>query len=171
LRAGHKAMRLSGTSRRGCKVGGRGGFGGSGGGGDGDAAGSPADAAGASEDDVEPMALKTRQSILAEVLEDETHEYYAFAKYLTETYVLTDRTDRQSSKDYIRLCTLKDDFHRECADDRDKLKIYKVKSFFSNVLKLEVTGEWDRHGHGGIRGPWVYGLRAASGPPTPGPGP
>jgi hypothetical protein len=106
----------------------------------------------------ELMALSTRKSILAEVLRNREHEYYAFAKYLTETYSLTDETDRTSSKDYIRLCTLKDDFHRACSDNRDRLKIYKVKAFFSNVLKMQVTGEWDRHGHGGIRGPWVYGI-------------
>lgn len=107
---------------------------------------------------VEHMCLAERQAILDSVLQDEGNEYFAFAKYLTETYVLTENTDRANSKDYVRLCTLKDGFHKSCQGDKEKLKIYKVKAFFANVLQLEVTGEWDRHGHGGVRGPWCYGL-------------
>eukprot|EP00173_Palmaria_palmata_P001566 Plantae.Rhodophyta-Palmaria_palmata.ctg18854.p1 GENE.Plantae.Rhodophyta-Palmaria_palmata.ctg18854~~Plantae.Rhodophyta-Palmaria_palmata.ctg18854.p1 ORF type:complete len:383 (+),score=50.15 Plantae.Rhodophyta-Palmaria_palmata.ctg18854:109-1149(+) len=107
---------------------------------------------------VEHMCLTERQAILESVLQDEGNEYFAFAKYLTETYVLTENTDRANSKDYVRLCTLKDGFHKSCQGDKEKLKIYKVKAFFANVLQLEVTGEWDRHGHGGVRGPWCYGL-------------
>lgn len=112
----------------------------------------------AMKSNAEPMGLAKRQEILDDVLRDETNEYFAFARYLTETYVLTENTDRANSKDYVRLCTLKDEFHKACKSDKDKLKIYKVKAFFSKVLQLEVTGEWDRHGHGGVRGPWCYGL-------------
>lgn len=149
-----------GRSRGGSKAGRGGGAGrGKGGAGDGSGAGAAGDREGVT---VEPIALKQRQNILLEVLQDDCHEFYAFAKYLKDAYVLTEHTDRHSSKDYIRLCTLKDDFHKGCTSDKEKLKIYKVKTFFSKVLKLEVTGEWDRHGHGGIRGPWVYGIRRVS---------
>lgn len=105
-------------------------------------------------------SLKARQEMLASVLVKEDHQFHGFAKYLSTTYELTSSTDRQTSKDYIRLCNLKDDYHKQCKSDKDKLKIYGIKSFFSQVLKLDVTGEWDRHNHGGVRGPYVYGIRA-----------
>ena len=59
----------------------------------------------------------------------------------------------------MRLCTLKDDFHKHVSTPAHKLKIYKIKAFFSKVVQLTVTGEWDRHNHGGVRGPYVYGIR------------
>jgi len=40
------------------------------------------------------------------------------------------------------------------------MTVYKVKNFFGKILKMEVTGEWDRHNHGGVRGPYVYGIRS-----------
>lgn len=101
--------------------------------------------------------LKARQEMLASVLGKEDHQFHGFAKYLSSTYELTASTDRKTSKDYIRLCNLKDDYHKQCKSD--KLKIYGIKSFFSKVLNLDVTGEWDRHNHGGVRGPYVYGIR------------
>lgn len=104
--------------------------------------------------------LKTRQEILAAVLAKKDHDYHGFAQYLSATYELTGNTDRHTSKDYIRLCNLKDDYHKQCVSEKDKLKIYRIKAFFSKILKLEVTGEWDRHNHGGVRGPYVYGIRA-----------
>lgn len=103
--------------------------------------------------------LTARQEILASVLRKEDHEYHAFANHLATSYELTGNTDRHTSKDYIRLCNLKDDYHKQCKSDKDKLKIYRIKAFFSKILKLEVTGEWDRHNHGGVRGPYVYGIR------------
>ena len=106
-----------------------------------------------------PMSLKSRQELLASILVETDHEYNKFAQFLSATYELTGNTDRQSSKDYIRLCNLKDNYHKQCKSDKDKLKIYKIKSFFSQILRLEVTGEWDRHNHGGVRGPYVYGIR------------
>lgn len=111
--------------------------------------------------------LKARQEMLASVLSKEDHEYHGFAKYLAATYELTASTDRHTSKDYVRLCNLKDDYHKQSDSDKDKLKIYRIKAFFSQILKLEVTGEWDRHNHGGVRGPYVYGIRPLKTDATP----
>lgn len=106
-----------------------------------------------------PTTPKNRQKILESVLTTEGHEYRGFAKYLSQTYEFTGNTDRQTSRDYVRLCNLKDDYHKKCNSEKHKLKIYRIKHFFSKVLKLEVTGEWDRHNHGGVRGPYVYGIK------------
>lgn len=108
---------------------------------------------------VAETSLKKRQEILSSVLKEKDHEYHNFANFLALTCELTGNTDRQTSKDYIRLCNLKDDFHKQCSSNEEKLKIYRIKNFFSQVLRLEVTGEWDRHNHGGVRGPYVYGIR------------
>ncbi|KAI0558571.1 hypothetical protein FGB62_201g05 [Gracilaria domingensis] len=101
---------------------------------------------------------KNRQQILQTVLDSEDHEYGGFALYLSETYEFTGSTNWQISRDYARLCDLKDDYHKTCSTQEVKLKIYRVKGFFSKFLKLEVTGEWDKRNHGGVRGPYVYGI-------------
>lgn len=111
--------------------------------------------------------LESRRHCLASVLNNEENEFFAFARYLSVTYELTVNTDRHTSKDYVRLCKLKDEYHKQCSSDSDKLKIYRIKNFFSQVLHLEVTGEWDRHNHGGVRGPYVYGIRACRSGETP----
>lgn len=38
------------------------------------------------------------------------------------------------------------------------ISINLLKEFFT-IVNLSVTGEWDRRGHGGVRGPFVYGLK------------
>ncbi|KAI0563512.1 hypothetical protein FGB62_38g210 [Gracilaria domingensis] len=101
---------------------------------------------------------KNRQQILQTVLDSEDHEYGGFALYLSETYEFTGSTNWQISRGYARLCDLKDDYHKKCSTQEVKLKIYPRKRFFSKVLKLEVTGEWDKRNHGGVRGPYVYGI-------------
>lgn len=106
-----------------------------------------------------PSTLKDREEVLESIMGQDDHEYRNFAKFLHDNYELTSNTDRRTSKEYVRLCNLKDYFHNQCETDKEKLKIYRIKSFFSKVLKLEVTGEWDRHNHGGVRGPYVYGIR------------
>lgn len=116
---------------------------------------------------ISEITLENRRKILSSVLGEKDHEYYNFANFLARTCELTGNTDRQTSKDYIRLCNLKDDFHRQCNSEEEKLKIYRIKGFFSKVLKLEVTGEWDRHNHGGVRGPYVYGIRMRKPPQDP----
>lgn len=106
-----------------------------------------------------PSTLKDREEVLESIMGQNDHEYRNFAKFLFDNYELTSNTDRRTSKEYVRLCNLKDYFHNQCETEKEKLKIYRIKSFFSKVLKLEVTGEWDRHNHGGVRGPYVYGIR------------
>eukprot|EP00172_Hildenbrandia_rubra_P000648 Plantae.Rhodophyta-Hildenbrandia_rubra.ctg1353.p1 GENE.Plantae.Rhodophyta-Hildenbrandia_rubra.ctg1353~~Plantae.Rhodophyta-Hildenbrandia_rubra.ctg1353.p1 ORF type:complete len:768 (+),score=123.19 Plantae.Rhodophyta-Hildenbrandia_rubra.ctg1353:1305-3608(+) len=111
----------------------------------------------------EPTTVEGRRKILEDMINEEGNVYHNLAKYLASTYDFTPNTNRETSKDYVRLCNLKDEYHRRCIDVKDKLKIYKIKSFFSDILKLQVTGEWDRHNHGGVRGPYVYGIRATAG--------
>lgn len=106
-----------------------------------------------------PSTLKDREEVLESIMGQNDHEYRNFAKFLFDNYELTSNTDRRTSKEYVRLCNLKDYFHNQCETEKEKLKIYRIKAFFSKVLKLEVTGEWDRHNHGGVRGPYVYGIR------------
>uniref|UniRef100_A0A7S0BSU6 Photolyase/cryptochrome alpha/beta domain-containing protein n=1 Tax=Rhodosorus marinus TaxID=101924 RepID=A0A7S0BSU6_9RHOD len=109
----------------------------------------------------ESMDLAERNDVMTRMILDENHEFHSFAVYIQKTYELTDNTDRRTSKDYVRLCTLRDQFPRATSqsDERQKITIYKMKTFFGKVLRMEVTGEWDRHNHGGVRGPYVYGLR------------
>ncbi|KAA8499513.1 Cryptochrome-2 [Porphyridium purpureum] len=109
------------------------------------------------------LSLEDRIHVLQRVLQQPTHDFFSFITYLNEHFVLTEHTDRIRSKDYVRLCTLKDDYHSKYPADKERMKIYKIKSFFSSVLQMQVTGEWDRHNHGGVRGPYVYGLRLKPG--------
>lgn len=122
----------------------------------------------AAMDKGQATTLKSRKEMLTSVLESKEHEYHAFARYLSVTYELTGNTDRQTSRDYIRLRNLKEDYLRQFPAEKDKLKIYSMKRFFSQYLNLEVTGEWDRHSHGGVRGPYVYGIRARTQTEPPG---
>ncbi|KAI0557463.1 hypothetical protein FGB62_300g04 [Gracilaria domingensis] len=77
---------------------------------------------------------KNRQQILQTVLDSEDHEYGGFALYLSETYEFTGSTNWQISRDYARLCDLKDDYHKTCSTQEVKLKIYRVKGFFRSFL-------------------------------------
>lgn len=128
-------------------------------GGDGDA-GNVGNTGNNGDQESRKRSLKAREEVLSSIL-DKTDEFNGFAKFLNEYYELTANTNRQTSKDYVRLCNLKDDYHKQCntEKEKEKFKIYRMKSFFSKILKLEVTGEWDRHNHGGVRGPYVYGIR------------
>lgn len=108
------------------------------------------------------MTLKDRQAVIENILQDSSNEYYSLAKFFASTYEVTENIDRLTSKDYVRLCTMKDEYHKACRDEKSKVKIYKMKAFFSKVLQLEVTGEWDRHKQGGVRGPYVYGIRSGN---------
>lgn len=42
-----------------------------------------------------------------------------------------------------------------------RVTVNHIKEFFT-IINLNVTGEWDRRGHGGVRGPYVYGLAKKS---------
>lgn len=81
-------------------------------------------------------------------------QWQAIAQHLLKEYQFTDATDRQTSKDYVRLCVLKDELR---SSSRVRITVNHVKGLF-RILNLTVTGEWDRRGHGGVRGPYVYGL-------------
>mmetsp|Transcript_10491 Transcript_10491/g.32066 ORF Transcript_10491/g.32066 Transcript_10491/m.32066 type:complete len:796 (-) Transcript_10491:71-2458(-) len=106
--------------------------------------------------------LAERKNIVGRIAADPSHELHKFAVHINSTYELTDNTDRCTSKDYVRLCTLRDQYHRsqDPIEDSQRMTVYKVKNFFGKILKMEVTGEWDRHNHGGVRGPYVYGIRS-----------
>ncbi|KAK4536209.1 hypothetical protein CDCA_CDCA07G2234 [Cyanidium caldarium] len=112
-----------------------------------------------------PATLRDRVAAL-ERTRSGTDEFALFADYLATQYVITENVRRtEHATDFVRLRNLKDDFHDYCSGLgpakcalRNRLKIYRLKVFFSGVLNLEVTGEWDRHAHGGVRGPYVYGL-------------
>lgn len=87
-----------------------------------------------------------------------SEQWQAIALHLLKEYEFTDDTDRRTSKDYVRLCVLKDELR---AHSRIRITVNHTKEFF-RLLNLEVTGEWDRRGHGGVRGPYVYGIRPKS---------
>ncbi|KAF6002946.1 Cryptochrome-1 [Cyanidiococcus yangmingshanensis] len=118
----------------------------------------------------EPPSNRTERLLLLERICRSDSEFARFAEYLLRNYDITENVRRDAqSTDFVRLRNIKDDFHRYCTSlapeasgDRERLKIYRIKLFFSKVLNLEVTGEWDRHAHGGVRGPYVYGLVARS---------
>ncbi|GJQ11681.1 hypothetical protein GpartN1_g3472.t1 [Galdieria partita] len=105
-----------------------------------------------------PQTSKERHAMLEMVAKDDQHEGQLFAQFLLQFYELTDNVDRRSSRDFVRVRNMKDLFHQWCPEKKKLLKIYKIKSFLSDILNLEVTGEWDRHQHGGVRGPYVYGI-------------
>lgn len=88
-------------------------------------------------------------------------QWQSISLHLLREYELTEETDRDTSRHYVRLCNLKNeliesDQHRDIRL-RAKVTTSNLKEFFK-ILNLPVTGEWDRRGHGGTRGPYVYGL-------------
>jgi hypothetical protein len=85
-------------------------------------------------------------------------QWQAIAIHLLKEYEFTDETDRQTSKHYVRLCALKDELR---SNNRVRITVNHTKEFF-RILNLQVTGEWDRRGHGGVRGPYVYGIRCVT---------
>jgi hypothetical protein len=82
-------------------------------------------------------------------------QWQAIALHLLNEYEFTDDTERTTSKDFVRLCVLKDELR---AVSKVRITVNHAKEVF-RILKLVVTGEWDRRGHGGVRGPWVYGVK------------
>uniref|UniRef100_A0A7S3E849 Uncharacterized protein n=1 Tax=Rhodosorus marinus TaxID=101924 RepID=A0A7S3E849_9RHOD len=81
------------------------------------------------------------------------------ARNVHQLYEITDNTDRRTSRDSVRLCIIKDQIRSSTlASPSVRVTVNHIKKFFQ-VLNLLVTGEWDRRGHGGVRGPYVYGLR------------
>lgn len=92
---------------------------------------------------------------------DETHggkhweQWQAIAIHLLNSYEFCEDTDRETSRAYVRLCVLKDEL-RDANPNGPRVTVNHCKEVFK-ILDLPVTGEWDRRGHGGVRGPYVYG--------------
>lgn len=82
-------------------------------------------------------------------------QWQAIALHLLDQYEFSEDTDRETSKAYVRLCVLKDEL-RDANPDGPRVTVNHCKEVF-NILRLPVTGEWDRRGHGGVRGPYCYG--------------
>lgn len=82
-------------------------------------------------------------------------QWQAIALHLLEQYEFSEDTDRETSKAYVRLCILKDEL-RNAHPDGPRVTVNHCKEVFQ-ILRLPVTGEWDRRGHGGVRGPYCYG--------------
>lgn len=83
-------------------------------------------------------------------------QWQVIALHLLKEYEFTDATDRRTSKDYVRLCVLKDELRD---GSRVWITVNHIKEVF-RILNVPVTGEYDRRGHGGVRGPYVYGTRS-----------
>lgn len=89
-------------------------------------------------------------------------QWQAIALHLLNSYEFSNDTDRETSRAYVRLCVLKDEL-RDANPSGPRVTVNHCKEVFK-ILRLPVTGEWDRRGHGGVRGPYVYGCskRASS---------
>ncbi|CAN8063794.1 unnamed protein product [Agarophyton chilense] len=82
-------------------------------------------------------------------------QWQAIALHLLNQYEFSDDTDRDTTRAYVRLCVLKDEL-RDANPSGPRVTVNHCKEVF-RILNLPVTGEWDRRGHGGVRGPYVYG--------------
>lgn len=82
-------------------------------------------------------------------------QWQAISLHLLNQYEFSEDTDRETSKAYVRLCVLKDEL-RDANPNGPRVTVNHCKEVF-RILNLPVTGEWDRRGHGGVRGPYVYG--------------
>lgn len=88
-------------------------------------------------------------------------QWQAIAIHLLDQYMFSEDTDRETSKAYVRLCVLKDEL-RDANPNGPRVTVNHCKEVF-RILRLPVTGEWDRRGHGGVRGPYCYGCVKRSG--------
>lgn len=82
-------------------------------------------------------------------------QWQAIALHLLNSYEFSEDTERETSRAYVRLCVLKDEL-RDANPSGPRVTVNHCKEVFK-ILQLPVTGEWDRRGHGGVRGPYVYG--------------
>eukprot|EP00178_Gracilaria_changii_P013130 TRINITY_DN369_c0_g1_i2.p1 TRINITY_DN369_c0_g1~~TRINITY_DN369_c0_g1_i2.p1 ORF type:complete len:1346 (-),score=140.19 TRINITY_DN369_c0_g1_i2:1962-5999(-) len=82
-------------------------------------------------------------------------QWQAIALHLLNQYEFSEDTDRDTTRAYVRLCVLKDEL-RDANPNGPRVTVNHCKEVF-RILNLPVTGEWDRRGHGGVRGPYVYG--------------
>ncbi|KAJ8903214.1 hypothetical protein NDN08_004324 [Rhodosorus marinus] len=118
-----------------------------------------------------PQTLHEREKRLQELMSEEDNLpsitsnqakrklFRLIARNVHQLYEITDNTDRRTSRDSVRLCIIKDHIRNSTlVPPSVRVTVNHIKKFFQ-VLNLLVTGEWDRRGHGGVRGPYVYGLR------------
>lgn len=88
-------------------------------------------------------------------------QWQAIALHLLNQYEFSEDTDRDTTRAYVRLCVLKDEL-RDANPSGPRVTVNHCKEVF-RILNLPVTGEWDRRGHGGVRGPYVYGCMRKNG--------
>ncbi|CDF35207.1 deoxyribodipyrimidine photolyase [Chondrus crispus] len=88
-------------------------------------------------------------------------QWQAIALHLLDQYEFSEDTNRHTTKAYVRLCVLKDEL-RDANPAGPRVTVNHCKEVF-RILQLPVTGEWDRRGHGGVRGPYCYGCVKRSG--------
>ncbi len=119
-----------------------------------------------------------RQQTLDQVSQQPNHPFHCFAHFLAKNYQITSNTVFGPHMDFVRLRSLKAELlneptpcslsstgsgrhqhtRRKCGCLGRTLTVAKMKQFLQNTLGLEVTGQWDRRAHGGVRGPYAYGL-------------
>jgi len=113
-----------------------------------------------------PRTIAERQRVVkayaagqaAERDKKKSQVYECIALHLGRLYDFTHDTERETSTNYLRVCAIRDEIRNSESGSR-KITINHLKEFLRDKLGLEVTGEWDRHYHGGVRGPWVYGMK------------
>ena len=93
-------------------------------------------------------------------------QWQAISLHLLNQYEFSEDTDRETSRAYVRLCDLKDELRDANRNGGPRVTVNHCKEVF-RILNLPVTGEWDRRGHGGVRGPYVYGCVKKSGVQVP----
>jgi deoxyribodipyrimidine photolyase len=124
------------------------------------------------------LGVAEREEILAAIALQPNQPFHCFARFLMQHYRFTPNTVFGPHTDFVRLRALKAELAAagtSCEDsttsersrsyERQKshclghvLTVAKMKHFLRNTLGLEVTGQWDRRAHGGVRGPYAYGL-------------
>ena len=121
------------------------------------------------------LTAEQRSGRLAQVARDTAHPFHCVASLLLQRYRLTARNRHGKHGDFVRLRHLKAELEAletpcplappattvaggdiGCAGRT--VTLVKLKRFLADTLGLEVTGQWDRRTHGGVRGPYVYGL-------------
>eukprot|EP00871_Galdieria_phlegrea_P005908 jgi/Galph1/804/GphlegSOOS_G5565.1 len=104
-------------------------------------------------------ALQKRMFNLDNIARDSSNEYCDLAQFVLSNYILTAWPYRMSSNDFVRLRNITNAYNLWKPQGTSTRKLQQFKHFFKDILGLEVSGEWDRHYHGGIRGPYVYGIK------------
>ncbi|EME32171.1 deoxyribodipyrimidine photo-lyase / cryptochrome [Galdieria sulphuraria] len=105
------------------------------------------------------MNREEKRQILENISQDSASVFCTLARFILLNYNLTECSSRECSKDFERLRNIKNVYDSWKPAEAKSLKLHQMKHFFGNFLKLDVSDERDRHYHGGIRGPYVYGIK------------